>query len=292
MFLFILLSALSCSKEEVIEDNKDTIIPVESGGKFVANNVVVNTITDSVLTFCQWNIGHYSKGKSSFSTIKEADFLTSVSDYHRVIDSIAADFISINEYSAIFCNDYYGNRIKARDVIFDSYSFFALGKSIRYSCNALFSRWRFSSCMRDYSCNKDVVITHTTSIKATDYYLIESNFSWMDQDVVLVSTHLAFDLNNNMVASNQIDELIETYSKSDRVIILADWNADQIFFDKPKQNGFSMANCGEFGVFETYPSRNKPLDNIVVKGFEITEVKMIESELSDHYPLMARLRIK
>jgi endonuclease/exonuclease/phosphatase (EEP) superfamily protein YafD len=85
----------------------------------------------------------------------------------------------------------------------------------------------------------------------------------------------------------QINELIQKFEKNERVIMCGDWNTTN--FSQFKKAGYSMANDG---TKITYPSKSYALDNIVAKGVEITDVKVVKTDLSDHYPLVCRITIK
>lgn len=45
-------------------------------------------------------------------------------------------------------------------------------------------------------------------------------------------------------------------------------------------------------TFLTFPSKRTSLDNIAVKGLEISDVRMVKTKLSDHYPLVCRISLE
>ena len=66
-----------------------------------------------------------------------------------------------------------------------------------------------------------------------------------------------------------------------------DWNTET--YSSLKNAGYIFANDGSL---KTFPSKGYALDNIVVKGLEISDVRMIKTDLSDHYPLVCRISLK
>ena len=60
-------------------------------------------------------------------------------------------------------------------------------------------------------------------------------------------------------------------------------------YSKLKIAGYSLANNGSF---KTYYKEKWALDNIVAKGVKISDVRIVKTELSDHYPLICHISIK
>ncbi|MGG4751227.1 endonuclease/exonuclease/phosphatase family protein [Proteus mirabilis] len=82
-------------------------------------------------------------------------------------------------------------------------------------------------------------------------------------------------------------------------ILLADTNADQDTHELDIfRANYRLANGGEYGWIETFHDKDPmmkvlSIDNIIVsKNIEISDVKAIQSTLSDHYPLVATLILK
>ena len=89
------------------------------------------------------------------------------------------------------------------------------------------------------------------------------------------------------MCQEEISELINKYKDCDRVIMCGDWNTTD--FSQFRKAGYSLANNG---TLFTYPYKSYPLDNIIVKGLRISDVKMIKTDLSDHYPLVCTVSVK
>lgn len=82
-------------------------------------------------------------------------------------------------------------------------------------------------------------------------------------------------------------------------ILLVDTNADQNISELEMfRANYRLANGGEFGWIDTFHVQDPmmkvfSIDNIIVsKNIEISDVKVIRSTLSDHYPLIATLTLK
>lgn len=241
------------------------------------------------IMIAQWNIGHFSGGMSANSAITADEYESKKIEYQSFLSSIPADIISINEYSRTFAFDKSGKELFADDLLFGKYPYCYIGGTNNMVCNDIFSKIELGdSKIINYTCNESAQITHNPNLHATDYYLIESNVIINDIPTTLVSTHLAFDMNNEAVSRNQIEEIINRYRDEDNVILCGDWNAfDVSSFDLFKQAGYQVANHGEFGDFLTWSY--SALDNIVVKGFNIYRVYLRRTPLSDHNMIIAVL---
>ena len=120
-------------------------------------------------------------------------------------------------------------------------------------------------------------------------------------DIAIYCVHLhpnSSGLGNAEIRRQAYLELIEMASKDEYAIIMGDMNADtgpseyQVMLDA----GFNMANCAEFGTFDTYEYGGvEPIDNIfTTNNIEIAYAECEKSMVSgsDHYPVSAYLVIK
>lgn len=270
--ILVLFCSVSCEKQLSIEEN---------------------TPSEDLFVIAQWNIGHFSRGVYPDSSINGNDFDNKYKAYTSLISSISADFISVNEFSPIFGEDSDGKAKEAGSLLFNEYEFRYEGRQSRYSCNAVFSKTALTEVSEiDYQCNQTAQISHTSAIKATDYYLIESNIDIKGTPTKIVSTHLAFDNNDQSVVRNQVLEIIERYQSDNNVILCGDWNVPDInIFSLFHSAGYQLANHGSFGDFVTFGS-NRIIDNIMIKGFPIKDVRIIKSNLSDHFPLIVTILLE
>ena len=105
----------------------------------------------------------------------------------------------------------------------------------------------------------------------------------------LLNVH--FSPSNPEARKAQRAELIQYIQNLDNVICTGDFNAVTADdFDDFKSANFNCANCGDFGIFNTYMYEDYPLDNIIVSpNITIASVEKGECLTSDHYPLIAKL---
>lgn len=234
-----------------------------------------------------WNIGHFSLGKNKSTQLTDEDFQDSYDSFcDYLYDEIGADMITVNEYSELFTPAY-----RAKNTIFSSYTTRFEGTQYRYSCNALFSNLPVDGLgMRTFACNQNATIEHTTLIKASDYYYLQGEITLGGKSVVVVTAHLAFDTTKNpdTVCLNQIDELIRSLEGYDRVLLMGDWNTREFaYFNRFTAAGYTLGNAD--------PKRatcgSSSLDNIIVKGLEVSDFTVHTTGLSDHYAVSATIRL-
>ena len=313
IILLFFLNVLSCSSgnsefDDYIMDLDEYISKKDS----THNNDSTDSVPDSLgikqpidifernrkVTFMQWNIGHFGNGANN-TTIQDDSFDEKLSSYQKLINAVNADFISLSEYNVQFAHT---NRVEnnTANLLFSNYKYSFIGnegKKRHYSLNAFFTNLSVSeSKMVEFECNQTTTITHTNAIKATDYYYLTTKWNFIIEDqiteVIIITTHFAFDNNNKEVALDQARELINKYENEKYVIICGDLNSS-LASDLFKKAGYTTANQGEWGNLYTYPS-NSPrscLDNIITKNLKIEDVRVIKTDLSDHLPIICSICI-
>lgn len=234
-----------------------------------------------------WNIGHFSKGEKDYSLITPSECNKKMEEYRSfVYDSINADVLCLNEYESEFCNDSVNGSVIAEDVIFDKYHIQRVFKKNRYICNVMFSNIDLKNARKkSYNYSKEL----KTQISRIDwYYYASAEIIIGGEKVMIVSTHLINGTGKySQGRQDQIDELIKACEHYKRIIICGDLNTWN--YSKFKNAGFSLANNGSI---VTFPSKSYSLDNIIVKGLKISDVRVLRTNLSDHYPLMCRISLK
>lgn len=119
--------------------------------------------------------------------------------------------------------------------------------------------------------------------------------------VCIINAHLSFEEDININRKEEIVELLNIAQTEPYVIIAGDFNVFtpdefQIF----EEAGYSLANAGAFGEFNTWPNLgrnptrevNRVLDNIIVgPGIKINSVQADDHQLSDHALLVAELEL-
>ena len=261
-----------------------------AGDSFDVLEDYTSPIYKDALIIAQWNIGHFSNGVSTKSKINGSNFEQKKNDFQALILSIPADVYCINEYSVDFGIDSQQEKHIAEKILFSEYPHLFIGHQRGYSCNAVFSKLNLDEVNElEYNCNQTAIITHSSAIKAKHYYFIESIIKYKNVDIKLVNTHLAFDKNNTEVALNQIRELIERYKDEEYVVLCGDWNTGASSFKLFSEAGYQLGNHGVFGCFITRDVSKGSMDNIIAKGLEIVDFRVVNSKLSDHKPVVAAL---
>lgn len=249
--------------------------------------LAINTINkDSKCeyTIATWNLGHFSKGKKPYSTIDNHSFNSNYEEFQRILnDSIKADIVCVNEYSEVFCSEESKHDKLTRDLFFSDYDYFKIGPLLGYSCNSIFCNVKLESVkLRMFEISKMVV---EKMPRAENYYYLEGYLYLNNIKVKLVCAHTTSSA--NAVCQSQIFELLTKCRNEERVIMCGDWNT--LDFSLFENSGYILSNDGSL---KTFPSKGYALDNIVVKGLEISDVRMIKTDLSDHYPLVCRISLK
>ena len=238
---------------------------------------------DSIIV-AHWNIGHFSNGKSDDTTISNDSIGSKQNSYRKFIEDAQADIFGVCEYSPNFDQD--GN--SARDAIFYTYDYASIGEKVRYNCNSIFTR------------GIPFIDEHQFVFDERAQYRYYSTVNLMinNDTIRFVETHLDWNegSNGSKYRLSQMQKLIDTFKCYTHVIICADFNiANNSEYDIFKEAGFCLANCGDNGIFYTYPASNpdSALDNIIVKGFNIKNVSTLrDPNLSDHCLIKCVLTIQ
>ena len=104
-----------------------------------------------------------------------------------------------------------------------------------------------------------------------------SHFSWQNQDIVFINTHL----HTSKGREQQLKFVLAEFDKYDRVIVVGDFNSKidtpllaKIILTKPVTDAISKASLDLDN-----PDR---IDWILTKGFKVNSGEMIEKGISDH----------
>lgn len=246
---------------------------------------------DNYLSLFSYNIGHFSLGVKKNSTITSEQYPAKVDGFRALLSTANPDIYGIVEYSAVFGKNASNVDVNTKDELFNFMETVFESTQMNYACYAMFGAPRipiYNVQINDFDCLENETITHTNLVTAQDYRYISADVYAFGVSIKMVVTHLAFDNNRpGVLTAAQISELITKYSSYPYVVMLGDWNVASFSeFDAFVNAGYTMANDG---TYLTYPSTGKALDNIVAKGLVISDVKMVQSSLSDHYPLLCRI---
>lgn len=237
------------------------------------------TYTDT-LTVAHWNIGHFALGRADNTTIPGEQSESAARQYHTMLDTLGVDVIGLCEYNSFF--DLSGG--STRDLLFREFPFFEMGDKLSYNFNVIFSK---------------IILYNPKTVFFDNHvqarYYIETTLKINDHDVKFIETHLDWDegADGADCRKEQIRHLAETYGDEPYVIICADFNTNETAELFPfTEAGFTLADSGNL---PSYPATNpqKPIDNIIVRGFTIETPEMItDAYLSDHSLIRTKLVFK
>lgn len=269
--------------------------------------------TPARLRIVQWNIGGFAMGKSDQSTYDDPNrgdtddrpggtFEHDLPIWKGTINDMDADIICCCEYNQVMKIGHDGEAdVIARDTIFNCYKHaYIQPKTKRYMETAIFSKHRAITIGRKEFDSK---------VASSRYYesmLIRFN----NKDVWVIGTHLETSKNTepdegDIARQAEMEELMAFAADKDYVIMCADWNVGTYSdyekralgaaeYDQWLEAGFKMANHGYLGDFNTSMRPYSVLDNIIVKGFEVSNIKIYDGpnaanitepqthQLSDH----------
>lgn len=250
------------------------------------------------LRLCTYNIGRFSGGQTAASSVTADTYNRLLARYREIVKLADADIICLEEYNDIFCSNVGGVQKLAKDVLFEDYPVRHLNADLpgssMYNISIFSHRW-LHNFTKSY-----------LPSDATRYYMV-SDYELNGETVKVVACHLGFTASDNDAATlGYLNELITALAAYDYVILCGDMNmlADGAHFAVLTSAGYTIANCGSFGNLETYNGNdarvvNRCIDQIAVKGFRMSGVRMVDaaptdtpyivSGLSDHYPLVCDL---
>ena len=244
-----------------------------------------HNIDKDEIVIATWNIGHFSEGKVDHSLITSSDYNYKINEFRTfVYDTIAADILCVNEYSREFCRDSLRGIILAEDSLFYRFKEKKVFKQNRFVCNAIFSNRSIENAiMHPFLYNNDNTAKAEKHSIVWHYYVM-TDISINGQNVKLVCTHLVDRSEKH--CQKQIKELIKECDQYDRVIICGDMNTWNYF--QFEEAGYLLANDGNS---VTFPSKLYSLDNIIVKGLNISNVRIVKTDLSDHYSVSCKVSL-
>lgn len=239
--------------------------------------------SSDTITVAHWNIGNFALGKSSNTTINSTNASNMANNYHAFLDSLNLDIIGICEFDPTFSK----NGDKAKETVFNNFQYYYIGKKYSYNCNAVFSKIQLYN-------NQESFFSNSVQTR----YFSKSTINIKGNDVLFIETHLDWNQGSNGAncRKRQINELVNTFKDYPFIIICADFNTSTIEEFKPFIDaGFIMINGGDRGTLNTHPASNptSPIDNIILKGFEVINVSVIgDAKLSDHLLIKGTLKYK
>lgn len=238
-----------------------------------------------------WNVGHHARGIGARPTIPPGMDETYRREYREFIGD--ARVVGICEYSEEFSTN---SPVRTVDALFSDYDVKLEGTRRFPQGNSLF----FKKCRLIETKEREY-----PKRKRAKYYKL-ARVEMDGREVCVIETHLDFDTGPNdplrEARADQMRTIIADMANEKHVIICGDFNISSrpedtkdhaVEYDVFAKAGYAMANHGQLMTWPSYrnPKREQPLDNIIAKGFEISDVEVKSSErLSDHKMLSCNLR--
>lgn len=244
----------------------------------------LRTRSNKGLVIATWNIGHFSNGRKDYSQIPKEAYKSKLEQYRSfVYDSIKADILCLNEFDNVFLRDgSSGDGIKTDETLFADFKNKEIFKKNRFVCNAIVSNLKTRKAKMHRFAYSDSAKIKRPSISW--HYYVESDIKIAGKVVKLICTHLVN--RSERYCQDQIMQLIRKYENANYVIICGDMNTWN--FSRFVKAGYKLANDGRI---VTFPSKGYALDNIIVKGLNLSNVRVLKTELSDHYPLICEVSL-
>lgn len=261
-------SATDAASAARAKDLNDRLVPLEK------------RIEHRGLRILNWNVLSFESGSSLSANMAKK--------WAAKLAQVNADIVAMEEYGA-----------KGSGLFSGYVSSFDGGTTTGSNHNAVFSNFPLSALSGQSS--QKINFTDVDGYPYSDTrYFTASKISIGMWDIVVISCHIALHENYK---PKQIEAIINFAANYDRVIVTGDFNLtdNQLGnYDKFTNAGFKMANYDLFGRINTYPATGLTdsnyttgyptlvLDNIMVKGLDITNVGIIDDgTLSDHCGIYA-----
>ena len=221
------------------------------------------------IKFGTWNIGHFSMGTDTVTTITPEDKASKQLAFRELLNSLNLDVLGVCEDDLTFCTD--GTRSDV--AIYPLFNRLSKGTKYGYNCNSLYHNLG-EPINDEFFFYKDA---------SQERYLHELEFVIKGKRVIFAETHLELIEADR---TSEINELITRYSDYDYVVIAGDFKtAKEATEFQPFLNaGYKLALMDYMPAIVTRPESNLCIDNIVTKGFAISNVVVHDdaSALSDH----------
>ena len=254
----------------------------------VTSLAVTGAADTNDLTFATWNIGHFALGKWP-PGMPVAEAHAKAPAYRAFLRQADADVIGLCEYDPYMD---VSNTCDAADHVFREYPHSAKDPSGVDRLNVFY--WKDAACVA----TGKVRFPNHSQHRFYRYVRLKIR----GRVVCFVETHLDWNLQKPGHANDRADQiarLVANFKDEPYVVIGGDFNTARLengkWRDAPedyepfRKAGFSAAHWGEL---KTWPAKSpyKSIDNIFVKGFSISEQKvMADATLSDHALLRCRL---
>ena len=248
-------------------------------------------MSTEIIRFATFNVGDFSGVNMKHGSEE------SRKEYKAVMEKVGADFWFLQE-------DYRYFNEETKEKAFD-----AVYSSIYQNYERYFTGPPNGKAFLSHFELKDVHhVEYVGDMQFRHPWFLVGKITVGDKEIALVNLH--FDWYDKIVRAEEIKQVIAFAKTQEYCIIAGDFNPsnrinEKIVGPNPmheedyayfKEAGFSMANCGEFGVFHTIldaASGVFPYDNILVTpNMKIVSVDRIaEPWMQDHAIITAEIQI-
>lgn len=252
--------------------------------------------SNRIIRVAAWNFGHFCLGISDATSINNSNYDAKLNAWAKAINEIGATILCAAEYDPTFgSHTVNGSTVSenTNDVLMSLYyAANSVGAKSTYNCNGIFGKLAVSNGA-------------TVNFSGSTRYYQKATVTIGGKAVTIVAAHLELP---GDAQDAQLAQLITDFANTEYVIIAGDFNVrrgeEGEKYGDFATAGFKLANCGDFGGICTYPSTGaiavntntgtpypyKYLDNIIVKGFNISNVHIFdEGTLTDHCAIIADL---
>ena len=250
----------------------------------VASSIAAINAAPVTIKFQQWNIGHFSHGRSP----KPVAQYSQAEKWVEFLKKADADVVGFAEYSDRLGDDAGTPTTNAfKEAGFANYH---VGSSKGYNWNAVWTK---------RGIGKFVKMTERAFKRCHQArYWIDCEYLIDGKTVHLVETHLDHtpkDKDGVPFRVGQIRELVEFYRNDDYVIIAGDWNSwDGSEFKPFVDDGYDYASPQKVPILESRDWHT--IDNVLAKGFAIDKksCRYVDGErtMSDHGSIVCTLTMR
>ncbi|MBP5510161.1 MAG: hypothetical protein J6Z49_04530 [Kiritimatiellae bacterium] len=250
---------------------------------------------DGEIDFATWNIGHFSCGRSSQPTLSDEAAEEMAAKYRLFIDYAGVDIMGLAEYSPYFTKT---GKKRTAGTLFADWLIALEGTRRGGMCNALFLREGAVTETREREYAHRVRLAYykfaRVRLNGVVFCLVETTLEQTD----------SAEPSHQSDRIKQIQTLIEDFKDEPYVILGGDFQIQRKKGDTAdcwqeyalfEKAGWTLAHHGEMKTAYTRTAGKPklPLDNIIVKGFDIRNVRVqSDPALSDHALLRATLVAK
>ena len=266
----------------------------------------LNKLSTHNIVWTQWNVGQFARGAGAPNITPSTYNSMAIRWNDEVADEYAKVFGMI-EYNPVFGKNVDNVDVSPDDVVWHDYPYKAIFRQPQtasyWGGTAILSQIALSNAEKiKYTCYEGVVAPDPTTQHMIDEvaFMTVADMTYMGVVIKVVETSTAYNFSNradNTYQRMAYQELVSRFGNEPYVIISGDFECvDKEDYDIFADAGFSLCNGGDFGWFNTcmtpLTDTVTELDNIIVKGFDVEDVVVRYNDLSDHFPLIAMLKIK